>query len=265
MATQAGKIRFTGRVGDLIGYYRNGVYCLRSMPLKVRQTAASKQAANNFGIASRNGKLVRQAFAAHLNGRKDNAWVNRLNKVLIGSGVEGMKGHRFNRHTGIENFLRNYTLDENNILHIPSQTICPLPQKITHLEVKLIATRIDFNSGQIIDTVVQSSLHDLCQPFEGLIFDANVKGKGTLIVALQLNAWQDGLPLYDKRYLATDLITVRIPVTQTLSKKQRKQGKKIRQVQQIQPLHGFAENEFPVLIPADNLSDNRSRLREQIE
>ena len=92
MAKQTGPFFFTGKLDTVIGYERNGVHFLRSMPARVKQTTATRQAARNFGIASRKGRLIRKAFAPHLDLRCDGAFVNRLNKVLIQSGVQGIKG-----------------------------------------------------------------------------------------------------------------------------------------------------------------------------
>ena len=225
MAIQTGQIRFTGRIGDLIGYYRNGVHCLRSRPTKVHQTKATRQAAQQFGIASRKGKLIRQVFAPHLQGRKDGGWVNRLNKTLIESGLEGLQGYRFNLQTGIDTFFSKFTIDNNNLLQIPAQELPALPCKATHLEVKLIAASINFNTGRVISSVSQSRFLDLEQAFEGIQFDAIAPTQGTLILALQVNAFQGNLPLLDKRYLATDLVAIQLPAKQTVSKKQRKQAR----------------------------------------
>ncbi|MGF6844776.1 hypothetical protein QFZ51_000011 [Chitinophaga sp. W3I9] len=42
MGKQVGIISFTGKLGNLIGYRRNGQYFVRTMPETVRQTAACK-------------------------------------------------------------------------------------------------------------------------------------------------------------------------------------------------------------------------------
>ncbi|WP_127132973.1 hypothetical protein [Pseudoflavitalea rhizosphaerae] len=268
MAIQTGQIRFTGRVGDLIGYYRNGVHCLRSRPVKVHQTKATRQAAQQFGIASRKGKLIRQAFAPYLNGRKDSGSVNRLNKTLIQSGLEGLKGFRFNHQTGIETFFPKWVLDQNNQLHIPSQRLPDLPKKATHLEVKLIAASINFVTGRITSPVSQSRFLDLAQPFEGVQFDAIAPKQGTLILALQVTACQDDLPLLDKRYLATDLIAIQILATQTISKKQRKQAKRIKQTKSWKS-RGVQrwqhEKEMLPVVLSHHLFNDRSRLKQQRE
>ncbi|WP_127125376.1 hypothetical protein [Pseudoflavitalea rhizosphaerae] len=222
MAIQSGKIRFTGSIGDLIGYYRKGVHCLRSRPLEVKQTANTKQAAHRFGIASRTGKMIRQAFSPYLSGKHDGDWGNRLNKILIGPGIEKLKGYRFNQQAGIAQFLQSPVLGPDNILRIP-QLHKPGHRKITHIEIKVIAIRLDTVSGQVTNTVSHNYMHDLKKEFRGIEFDTSVPGNGTLMIALQVNPYQQALPLYDKRYLATDLIAVSMPPAQTISKKKRKQ------------------------------------------
>ena len=105
MALQVGIHKFTGRLDNVIGYRRNGRYFFRSMPDKVRQTAATKRAARSFGIASRKGKLIRSAFRPHLDVRYDCSLVNRLNKLVIQAGRNNfpdLQGFHFNRHTGLE-------------------------------------------------------------------------------------------------------------------------------------------------------------------
>ncbi len=62
MAKITSAVTFTGKVGGLIGYKRNGKYFLRSVPEKVRQSKATKRAAKRFGAASRKGALIRSAW-----------------------------------------------------------------------------------------------------------------------------------------------------------------------------------------------------------
>lgn len=143
-----------------------------------------------------------------------------------------------------------------------------LPRKATHLEVQLIAARIDFVTGRVTGTVSQSRFLDLAQPFEGIQFDANVPKNVTLIIAFQFNAYQHKLPLLDKRYLATDLIAVKLPVKQTMSNKHRKQAKKISPAKSRKPQRATHWQPVDPLLPvvlAHHFSNGRSRLNEQRE
>jgi hypothetical protein len=59
MAKQLSFITFTGKLGNLIGYERGGKYFLCSMPETVRQTAATRRAAQRFGLASSKAALTK--------------------------------------------------------------------------------------------------------------------------------------------------------------------------------------------------------------
>lgn len=64
MARQNSLIIFTGKLGNLIGYQRNGRYFLRSAPEKVKQTPATRRAARRFGMISKKAALIRKQFTA---------------------------------------------------------------------------------------------------------------------------------------------------------------------------------------------------------
>ena len=49
MGRQTSLLTFTGRAGNLIGYHRDGKHFMRCMPETVRQTSATRQAAQRFG------------------------------------------------------------------------------------------------------------------------------------------------------------------------------------------------------------------------
>ncbi len=83
MAKQTGAVTFTGKLGNMTGYYRKGKYVVRRVPEKVQQAAATKQAATDFGAISRRGKLIRQGIVPYLGVLPDGTVVTRLNKALI--------------------------------------------------------------------------------------------------------------------------------------------------------------------------------------
>lgn len=239
MAKQTGQFPFTGRIGNVIGYKRNGAHFMRSMPEEVRQTVATRKAAKNFGMASSKGSLLRRAFAQHIDVIGDKGRVNRLNKTLIESGIQGLQGYQFNQFTGIRKFIRQApVLDDNNILHIPAQSLPGLSVKAASLELKLISVNIDFTTRRVIDSVSSVAIIDLDQPFTGLEMVARVKGNGTLMVALQIRLIQSDLSATerkrqtapansnwftkDRRYFAADLIAVVTPVTQQAETKNKK-------------------------------------------
>lgn len=215
MAKQTGLFKFTGKLDNVIGYRRNGIYFVRSMPAKVHQTAPTRQASRSFGIASRKGRLIRQAFAGQLDVRHDGTLVNRLNKALILAGkdnLQGIKGFRFNKHTGLEKLLPiQPSITQDGIITIPPQSL-PKPGTAIHLEIKAVAVRINFAERRIIGTDVAAELVDLNKPFDGTALQLAVPGKGTLIVMLQVRGCNGTSASGDRRYMAADILAVIPPV-----------------------------------------------------
>lgn len=213
MAKQLSIIPFTGKLGNLIGYQRNGQYFLRSMPEIVRQTVATRRAACRFGQASRKGALIRNAFYDDLDIRCDSSHINRLNRILIAAGNNhaAITGFRFNQHAGIDRFFTVAPkLFRNNTLHIPPQTLAR-HKGITTLEVKVIATRIDFMSRQLstVETVMLKI--DTSRSFEGINVPLDVTGDGTLVVTLQVRGMHEDGASCNRQYLTADIVAVSAP------------------------------------------------------
>lgn len=219
MAKQASLLRFTGKIGDLIGYCREGEYFTRSVPGKVRQTPGTKRAAYNFGIASRKGRLVRNAFAADLNVHCDSSAGNRLNGMFVKAGRNNpaaLAGFKFNKHTSVDRFFTlTPLLSEDGKLHIPAQQLRKL-KGISRLEVKLIASRIDFTTRRVTGTDADMVMIDLERPFEGADLSVDAAGEGFLLVALQVRGFLGDYASSDRKFLAADIIAVIEPDKQTM-------------------------------------------------
>lgn len=214
MAKQNSLITFTGKLGNIVGYCRDGNYFLRSMPETVRQTKATRRAAQRFGMASKKGALIRRAFTCELDICCDGGHINRLNKVLIpaaGNNAAAITGFRFNQPTGVEKFFAiRPTLSRNGILHIPAQTL-PHFKGITALEVKVIAARINFATDQIMSCETVIITIDLREPFTGATCSLDVPDTGTLVVTLQVRGLHNECPSANKQYLAADIVAVMEP------------------------------------------------------
>jgi hypothetical protein len=213
MAKQMSVIPFTGKIGNLIGYKRNGKYFLRSMPESVQQTAATRRASRRFGIASGKGAFIRNAFYSHLDIHCDGSHINRMNKVLIAAGDDhaAITGFRFNQHTGVDHFFTVAPrLLRNGILNIPAQTI-GWYKGIAALEVKVIATRIDFRSRQVAGNETVALILDTDATFQETNISLDVPGEGSLVVVFQVRAlYKDG-PSGNRQYMAADIIAVTAP------------------------------------------------------
>ncbi|QHS61166.1 hypothetical protein [Chitinophaga agri] len=216
MAKQNSLITFTGKLGNIIGYCRDGQYYLRSMPEKVRQTNATRQAAKRFGIASKQAALIRRAVGPDLDIPCDGNHVNRLNRAFLLAGIgntKGITGFRFNQHTGIEQFLPvapRFTRD--GVLHIPAQTM-PQYRQFTALEVKVIATRVDFASRRIIGVDAAMTVIPAMGVFTGTTLSVEVPGNGMLVVIVQIRALNGDVPTNNRHYQAADIIAVLEPQT----------------------------------------------------
>ncbi len=204
-------ITFSGRVGNVIAYKRGGKHCLRSMPELVRQTDNTRRAAKWFGAASRKGAFIRNAVAPDIDIYCDGEVVNRLNSTIVAAGRNnhaGLKGFRFNGHAGIEKFFPELPVcSPEGKLHIPAQKLHEYGDAV-RMEIKLIATRVDFATRAVTGMDADMLHIDLEQPFEGADLTVEVPGKGTLLVTLQVRTFlKDGIS-YNRKYNAADIIAV---------------------------------------------------------
>ncbi|MGO4289233.1 hypothetical protein [Chitinophaga sp. RAB17] len=221
MAKQMSILPFTGKLGPLIGYKRNGQYFLRSMPESVRQTTATRRASRRFGIASRKGAFIRHAFYGNLDIHCDGGHINRLNKLLIAAGDHhaAITGFRFNQHTGVDRFFAVAPrLLPNGILNIPAQTIDGY-KGITALEVKVIATHIDFISRQVTGSETVTLMIDPDTTFQETNVSLDAPGEGSLVVVFQVRAMYKDGPSNSRQYMAADIIAVAAPQVPKYAKK----------------------------------------------
>jgi hypothetical protein len=225
MAKQTGLFKFTGKLDNVIGYRRNGAHFVRSMPETVKQTGATRRAARAFGMASKKGRLIRRAITPYL-GRHDGTVVNRLNKALVqlpNGLLQGIEGFSFNRHTRLDKLLPLlpiYTAEGR--VKIPAQEL-PFVPRATHLEISVIAARVNFAERRIADVQAVTEIIPLDEDFQGLELEMPfITGKGTLILTVQLQACcsTNGhlCPLHDRRYMAADIVCV-IPPAASIRRK----------------------------------------------
>ena len=214
-------IPFTGKLGNLIGYKRNGQYFLRSMPESVLQTAATRRASLRFGLASRKGALIRHALYPNLDIHFDGGHINRLTKLLIAAGDHhaALTRFRFNQHTGVDRFFPIAPrLLSNGILNIPAQIIVGY-KGIAALEVKVIATRIDFISRQVLGSETVTLMIEPDATFTETNVSLDVTGAGSLVVVFQVRAMYKDGPSGNRQHMAADVIAVVAPKVPQYAKK----------------------------------------------
>lgn len=204
-------ITFSGKLGNVIGYSRDGKHFLRSRPSTVQQTTGTRRAAHRFGVASRKGALIRSAFAADIDIPCDGGHGNRLTKTIIQAGRNnhaGLAGFRFSKHTGLDAFFsRRPAFSRDGRLHIPHRSLHH-QEGFPQLEVKVIATRIDFAGRRVTGNGTAVLYIDLQQPFEGADIAIDVPGKGTLIITMQVRGFDGEHASLNRKYQAAEIIAV---------------------------------------------------------
>jgi hypothetical protein len=74
---------FIGTIEHLIYYNWLGVYCIRMLPKKVRQTTGTKKAASNFGLVSSRSKIIRDLLKGLIVNPRDKGMQVRLKRALF--------------------------------------------------------------------------------------------------------------------------------------------------------------------------------------
>ncbi|MBW8682998.1 hypothetical protein [Chitinophaga rhizophila] len=216
MAKQTSLITFTGRLGNMIGYKRNGRLFLRNMPQQVRQTSGTRRAALRFGKASQRAAMVRRSVKGLLDVCCDSSHINRLTSQLIpsgGSNIGSLTGFRFNKEASITRFFTEMpVLSKSGILRIPSQAI-PAIKGIDALQVKVIATRINFSTREMTGAMSHIFTVVTGATFAGYSTEIDVPGTGILFITLQVCGISEGLITGNSQLMAADIIAVREQAT----------------------------------------------------
>jgi len=235
MAFQTGIIKVKGKIGDGVGYDREGKKCFRSLAEEVNRSEATIEASTDFGTASKAGKLVRRAVGQGLNIRTDSELTNRMNKTLLKALYAGSKqrgsrsfkreeltlltGFRFNDNTELSkllNFQPKVVQHKESLrIALPALTAQDVlhAKNTTHIEIKAIAVGVNFSKGTYQDAVTDKVMIDFRKPAQAgelvLPFKA---GEEETIVTLQITAYrEEGGKMYKRdnvKFFAADIIDV---------------------------------------------------------
>ena len=160
MAIQESLFKFSGKLGNVIGYRNKKNYLLRSASAVVKQTHATKKAAKDFGTASKAGRLIRHALSEYLQHCYDSSLTNRLNKKLgeivraddshkpgmrvpLAANMQSLSNFQFNSKANMLQLLTGTPVIENNDGNISIS----FPERInnkTHIAIKAIALSVNF-------------------------------------------------------------------------------------------------------------------------
>lgn len=255
MARQKGVLPFTGPLGEMVGYRRNGEYFLRKKPLYVRQSAATKLAAKDFGTASKGAALLRNALYAELHRYYDSDLITRLNKTLAAimrsdeyyavgerrlnvSNMQAFRGFRFNAAGDHERLLSSTPLirENENGIHVDlSESTVHAPKGVTHLSIKAIVMSANFDRSAVrvaaseTVTVKKGTQSAAVTLSVNAIQDACAARKGMRIVLLEVQPCMQVngqlVMSANKRGYALDVMAVLPPVEQLVKVKREYKNK----------------------------------------
>jgi hypothetical protein len=234
MPLQEGPFYYSGRLGNTVGFARNGTYYYRNLPLHLQISDATKLSGIDFGTASKAGKFIRNAVEPNLDIRYDGQHCNRLNKILLkilyaGNGLPGSRrfdalelngliGYQFNVHSRISNMVKpEVTHDkEYNYLQFdfPAHQLQNIRQVIknTHIEIKVIKALVNISTNSCLISTDQV-LIDLIAPSSNKIrFRYSQPHWAETIIIMQIRAFSNKngelKPSGNIKYNAAEIINV---------------------------------------------------------
>ncbi|MGX5820594.1 hypothetical protein ACWKWU_20525 [Chitinophaga lutea] len=233
MGKQTGIIKFTGKLGPLIGYYSGGEYLVRSAPGRIRQSPSTRLAGLQFGKASALACSMRIALRPllHILPHKDT--INALNKKMLGIlRADDLHRHKrfIPRHfsqlctfsfTPGGSLMRTLPchpdvsrhFDGSIEVHIPAMRAPGSHPSGTHVLVQAIA--LWTNGVRSTAASSEAVLLEASQPSEAFTLKIEPNGEGVCCILLEAIACQlvNGKPLLlcDQRHMACEVIAVLPP------------------------------------------------------
>jgi hypothetical protein len=247
MAKQNSIIAISGRLGNQVYYYRKDKknrkqYLVRRAPETVKQTTATKRAATDFGIASKNSRLIRNALHEYTQHCYDNTLHYRLNtmmgkilradsshpagrRLLKAANMQSLKSFQFNRTASIQHLLKLTPViekDDQGDLSISfpgtfSNSNHAL-RNTTHLSIKAIGLSVNFTkhaTRQVIGEAVIIKRGEMHSP---VTLKLNKNGRNITLVLLEVQSFFEVNgqlhPSQNKKAHALDVIAVMSPQEQ---------------------------------------------------
>lgn len=202
MGKQTSAIRFTGKLGGLIGYTHNGVDCVRTCPVSVKQTSGTRRAAREFGKASNAAALIRHALQDVAHVRYDRGFQNRLNKAMgkvlrsdipqrgrkrriTTANLRQLVGFRVNDHSPIQHHTLTQRVYDGSILVTVPRPISNFPDKTPHMQFRAIAICPDFELGGAKTVVSETITVSRAEAGKAITLSIPVKGKHDAVIFLE--------------------------------------------------------------------------------
>jgi len=235
MSKNTGLLKMTGKIGEYVGYYRDGKQFFRTIPKQVRRSKATQLAATDFGTASKAGKLIRHGLRSAMDIRTNSHLSNRLNTEMLRvlyagcsqrgnrsfqrKGLSVLTGFKFNEYTALTKLLPF----DPKVVQVGNRLRIAIPaleakdilhaKNTTHIEIKAIAMGVHFNEGCYQTAAADKVLIDLRHPAEAAELVLPFKaGEQETIVVLQVTAFseRDG-KLHaqgNRKFCAADIIDI---------------------------------------------------------
>ncbi|UYQ94583.1 hypothetical protein MKQ68_05695 [Chitinophaga horti] len=232
MATATSLFQFTGRLGNLVGYRVKGKLLFRTMPETVRQTAATRRAARDFGTASHAAATLRHGIAREIILHHDDTFANRLNKAMVGvvkadiqrkagrrevttGNLHALKGFQINQHRDIRCAHAVQRLHNGNISVTVTQPLAQFHSKTPYIQFRAIAIFPDMETGKSDVTSSEVvTLHNE-QRIDAFCLTIPTANRGACIVILEAIACRSekGKPVQMgyRKFNAFDIIEVLPP------------------------------------------------------
>jgi hypothetical protein len=240
MARQTCILRYSGKLGNQVGY-RKGKHCfIRQAPAVVKQTTATKKAAADFGTASKGSRIIRHALRESLQHGYDPSLNIRLNKVLgeivradtqhpagqrilTEDNLKQLKGFQLNVDSRLNQFLTDIPMvemEDNHSICISLPEILLKQTKalhgVTHISIKAIALSVNFTTEttrQVVSEPMLIKRHKEPLPAR---FTLNISREDSTLIMLEIQSFYEvNGQLYlsqDKRLHALDIIAVLPPI-----------------------------------------------------
>ena len=131
-----GNMKFVGTVDNLIYYKWKDIYAVRTKPVKVKQTKASKQQSRLFGMAAHTGAVLRNLLKPALPDAKDRAMMRRLEQAM----VQWLRSGAYSTNEPQDNlsFITGFEFNEQSVL----TSRLKLPVTVTRTQQSTVAVLI---------------------------------------------------------------------------------------------------------------------------
>jgi hypothetical protein len=203
-------LHYRGTKGNIIYYELNGGFYMRSKPVAVKQTKATKACAGSFGMAVRMSKNLRIALAVMLPDAKDRSLMYRLNACIYKWLLSGPQKNKisfrpvteldyfsFNESAALKERLRlslhvQWTKQANAVIEIPS--INPVKDIVASAHTVSVTMQLAAACCRLADGAVADEWNDTIEipydsnniPAQEMILPFDLKPGCLAVVAVSL-------------------------------------------------------------------------------